>query len=85
MRDRIGRGHPGRECEAPPAAFERGQAGLECRSRGIARAGVLITLVLSHGFLRERRGLEDGDDDRTGGGLGVLPGVDGERFESGLT
>src|SRR4029079_13667832 len=40
--------------------------------------------VLSHRFLRERRGLEDRDDDGAGHGLGLLPGVDGERLESGL-
>jgi len=41
--------------------------------------------VLADGFLSEGGGLEDRHDDRTGHGLWLLPGVDRERFESGLT
>ena len=84
VRDRVRRGHPGRERETPAAALERREARLEGRARGVPGAGVLVALVLPHGFLRERRGLEDRDDDRAGHGFGLLPGVDGERLESGL-
>src|SRR5207249_1633349 len=84
VRDRIRRGHPRSERETPAAALERGEAGFEGRTGGVAGARVFVALVLPHRFLRERRGLEDRDDDGTGRGFRVLPGVDGERLEARL-
>src|SRR5438093_6152938 len=84
MCDRVGRRHPGCKRETPATAFERGEACLERRTRGVAGPRVLVALVLPHRLLRERRGLEDGDNDRAGRGFGFLPGMDGERLESGL-
>src|SRR6266566_464781 len=52
--------------------------------RVVTGARVLVSLVLPDRFLRERRGLEDRDDDGTGRGFRVLPGVDGERLEARL-
>src|SRR5204863_5953513 len=76
-------GHTGGERETPASAFERGEADLERGARGVARPGVLVALVLPNGFLRERRRLENRDDDRAGHPFGLLTGMDGERLEAG--
>src|SRR5206468_3182178 len=63
---------------------ERGQVPLQGEARGVVRAGVLVALVMAERLLRIGRGLIDRHDDRAGGGVGLLPGVDGAGAEAGL-
>src|SRR6185503_13070884 len=82
MRDRVGPGHARREREAPLPIFELGQARLERGARGIARARVVVALVLSDRLLHEGRGLEDRDLHAAGHSFGLLARVDRERLEA---
>ena len=84
MCDRVGCGHPGGEGESPATTLQSREAGLERRSRGITGAGVLVAFVLTDRFLREGRGLKDGNDHSPGDSFGILPGVYGERLKSEL-
>lgn len=59
------------------APFQGGQVGLQGRAGGVARAGILVSLVLPGGGLNEGGGLEDRGHDGAGAGIGFLPGMDG--------
>ena len=84
VRHRVGRRHSRGEREAPARAFERGEAGLERRARGVPGARVFVAFVLADRFLREGRGLKDRDNHRTGQPFGILPSMDRDGLEAVL-
>ena len=69
-------GEAAREGEAVRGLLERGDLGLERRAGRVARARVLESLVTADAVLGERGRQRDRRDDRAGGRLGVLAGVD---------
>src|SRR3972149_5474841 len=77
------RRHARRERQAPGAALERGEAGLERGAGGVAGPRVLVALVLADRFLRERRGLVDRDRAGPRGRVGVLSRVGWGRLAEG--
>jgi len=78
----VRRGQPTSERERVLAAFQRCQAALQRIPRGVARARIFESLVLSRPLLRIRRGQVDGRHHGAGGRVGPLPRVDGERLET---
>ena len=69
------------EREPPLALFERGEGGLEGRTRGVPPARVVPDLRLADGVLDVRGGLEDRHVDRAVHRVGVLTRVDRARIE----
>src|SRR5436190_11217543 len=75
------RGHAGSEREAGVAAFELGKACFECIARRIARARVVVALMLAGARLRIGRGGVDRRHHRAGARIGLLAGVHDLRVE----
>src|SRR5690606_7773453 len=78
---RVARREAARERHAVARPLQRRDARFERGARRVARARVLVALVLADGTLRERRRQRDGRDDRAGGGIRWLPDVDGPGLE----
>src|SRR5688500_12207403 len=70
------RRHAGGEGEAGLAALELGDAGFERIARRVARARVVVALVLARARLRVGRGGVDRRHHRAGPRVGLLAGVD---------
>ena len=73
---------PEANANARPAALDRREVGFERRARRVLRARVLEALVLAERVLHVGRRLEDRRDDRAGGRIGLLAGVDANGGES---
>src|SRR5262249_55603532 len=77
------RGEPRGKRQAALTALESGQAVLECLSRGVGRAAVLVALAWSaDGVLPIGGRGKYVRYDRPGDRFGILAGVDGERFKA---
>ena len=59
------------------AAFERRHVALECLTRGIARAGILVPLVAPQPFLDVGGGLIDRAHDGPAEGIAYVAGMHG--------
>src|SRR5258708_5098596 len=75
------RRHAGGEGETRVATLERGEAGFERIARRVARAGVVVTLMLAGTRLRVGGRRIDRRHHRAGARVGLLAGVDDLRLE----
>jgi cystathionine beta-lyase/cystathionine gamma-synthase len=81
LAQRVDRRHARGKGQAKFSAFQRRQAGLQSRTRGVAGAGILVALVLAHRLLHVGGSLVDRRHHRARGRVGLLAGVDDERFD----
>ena len=82
LHDRIKTPHSAGESEAVAPALERGHVPLECLSRRVLPAGVLITFMLAQRVLHVRRREVYGRHDGARQRLRSLAGVNGARAET---
>jgi hypothetical protein len=80
----AGRRHARREPERRGAMLHRREVGLERRTRGVLRAGVLVSLVHAKRVLHIGRCLVDGGDDGPGRRVWRLAGVDADGAETSV-
>ncbi len=78
-------GGAGGEGEAVLAVLDSSNAALKGLASGVAGTRVLEALVDAGTLLHERSGKRDGHSHSTGGGIGLLAGVDGKGGETLLS
>ena len=69
--------HAGRENVGAVAAFELGHRALQGFAVRVIRSRVVVPFVFAELFVHVRRGLINRRDDCPGGGIGLLPDVNG--------
>ncbi len=81
-KDRVNSRHAGRKNISAVAAFQLGNGAFESFAVRVIGARVIVPFVLAQFLIDVRGGLIDRCDDGSGGGIGLLPDMNGVCSET---